>query len=372
MLPYLTQEFGNPSSITAPGQRARAVIDESRAKVAGLLGAHVDEIVFTGSGTESINLALRGVAAAIPVAHLITSAIEHEAVLATAADLESSGHPVTIMPVTSAGLVDPLILQHSIRPTTALVSLMYANNEIGTIQPIQEIRRIVRRENRLREKAAGQRVYLHSDACQTPGYLSVNVDELGVDLLSLNAAKIGGPKGVGLLYVRRGTPFHPLITGGGQEFGHRAGTENVAAIVGFAAAFELASLERQRESIRVGVLRDRLLTLIKNKIPDVIVQGTLEKRLPNNLNLTIPGIDAEALVLYLDHDGVVVGTGSACSSRTLEPSHVLVAIGQGEAAYSTIRLSLGRTTTTAQVTRAASLIARRIAWLRVMTNPVKK
>lgn len=366
MLPYLSNEFGNPSSFTSLGARAAAAVSTAREEIANLLGARAEEIIFTGSGTESINLALRGIGASSG-AHLVTSTIEHEAVLATIRDLESSGTTTTYVPVFADGRLDLERLNRAIQPDTRLVSIMYANNEIGTVQPLTDISRLVRRHNRTRRQANRPPIYVHSDACQAPGYLDVTVDRLRVDLLSLNAAKIGGPKGVGLLYIRRGTPIRPILTGGGQEFGRRAGTENVAGIIGLATALRLAHAERAKEAVRIGRLRDQLLLELQSALPDLVVHGSLAERLPNNLSLGFPGLDGEALALYLDEEGVIVGTGSACSSQTLTPSHVLVAIGQATLALATIRVSLGRTTTVAAVHRAAAIISRRVAWLRATT-----
>lgn len=367
MTPYFSDEFGNPSSFTSPGVRAQRALNEARESIATLLGAHADEIIFTGSGTESINLALRGLLPKGGRGGLITSAIEHDAVLTTARALAAET-PASILPVASEGIIDPRAVAAVFTPVTKLVSIMYVNNEIGAIQPIREIARVVARANRSRRRAGLEPVYLHTDACQAPGYLDCHVQKLGVDLMSLNAAKIGGPKGIGLLYVRRGVPVKPLITGGGQEAGRRAGTENVPGIIGFAKALEVAQTERETESQRIGRLRDRLLRRLRAAFPELLIHGSLTERLPNNLSISFPHIDAESLVLYLDKDGLIVGTGAACSSRTLEPSHVLIAIGREAAAFSTIRLSLGYNTTQTDVDRAAELVIRRVTWLGQMNS----
>lgn len=366
MAPFAGAEFGNPMSITQPGITARESIERARADLANLLGARADELIFTSSGTESTNLAILGVMRAAPSgSHLLISAIEHHAVLEPAKALASAGYDTELVAVTQSGIIEPRAIMARIKPTTRLISVMYANNEIGTVQPIAEIGRALRRLNRHRAGQGLDPVLFHTDACQAPGYLPVRVAELGVDALSLNAAKIGGPKGSGLLYLRRGIALTPLMYGGGQEQGRRAGTESVAAIVGLASAMRIAAACRDDEVRRMSNLRDQLLVALERGIPDLIVHGDRVHRLPNNLCVAIPGIDAEALVLYLDHDGVYVGTGAACSNLTLEPSHVLTALGVAPTvALATIRLSLGYTTQPDEIARAAQLILARVEWLR--------
>lgn len=341
MLPYFSTEFGNPSSVYSWGRSARKALDSARDKVAALLGASASEIVFTSGGSEGANLAIKGVAWADQNKgkHIITSAIEHHAVLDTVLWLETQGFEVTILPVDEYGLVDPAQVEAALRPDTILVSIMYANNEVGTIQPISEIGALVR--------ARGVR--FHTDAVQTAGALDLNVDALNVDLLSISAHKFYGPKGVGALYVRKGVRLHPLIHGGGQEKRRRAGTENVAGIVGLAKAFELAQEEREAESARLQKLRDRLIEGLL-QIPHTRVNGSLERRLPNNVSVCFEFIEGESLLLNLDLRGIAASSGSACTSGSLDPSHVLLAMGLShEIAHGSLRLTLGRENTEADV-----------------------
>ena len=341
MLPYFSTEFGNPSSVYSWGRSARKALDSARDKVAALLGASASEIVFTSGGSEGANLAIKGVAWADQNKgkHIITSAIEHHAVLDTVLWLETQGFEVTILPVDEYGLVDPAQVEAALRPDTILVSIMHANNEVGTIQPISEIGALVR--------ARGVR--FHTDAVQTAGALDLNVDALNVDLLSISAHKFYGPKGVGALYVRKGVRLHPLIHGGGQEKRRRAGTENVAGIVGLAKAFELAQEEREAESARLQKLRDRLIEGLL-QIPHTRVNGSLERRLPNNVSGCFEFIEGESLLLNLDLRGIAASSGAACTSGSLDPSHVLLAMGLShEIAHGSLRLTLGRENTEADV-----------------------
>lgn len=341
MLPYFSTEFGNPSSVYSWGRSARKALDSARDKVAALLGASASEIVFTSGGSEGANLAIKGVAWADQNRgkHIITSAIEHHAVLDAVLRLETQGFEVTILPVDEHGLVDPAQVEAALRPDTILVSIMHANNEVGTIQPISEIGALVR--------ARGVR--FHTDAVQTAGALDLNVDALNVDLLSISAHKFYGPKGVGALYVRKGVRLHPLIHGGGQEKRRRAGTENVAGIVGLAKAFELAQEEREAESARLQKLRDRLIEGLL-QIPHTRVNGSLERRLPNNVSVCFEFIEGESLLLNLDLRGIAASSGSACTSGSLDPSHVLLAMGLShEIAHGSLRLTLGRENTEADV-----------------------
>jgi cysteine desulfurase len=403
MQPYLGLEFGNPAAITKLGVTAKSALEKARTMVAEVLEAHLDEIIFTSGGTESTNLAIQGIMRRLtrfanttsevngyllgggvretrqsPIrsgfaGHLITSAIEHHAVLEPANLLVQQGYELTTISVAASGIVEVEKVLAAIRPETRLISVMLANNEIGTFQPVAELARALRRVNRDRSAKALSKIYLHTDACQAAAYLSLAVGRLGVDALSLNSAKVGGPKGMGLLYLRRGTPFTPLIVGGGQESGRRAGTENVAAIVGGSLAVSLAQSSWQDESQRLQKLRERLFELLKKSLPEIILNGDPDCRLPNNLNLTLPGIDAEALVLYLDADGVTIGTGAACSNLTLEPSHVLLAIGlTTEAALATIRLTLGWNITKPDIDEAGRRIIDRIAWLRQRRSPDRR
>ncbi len=336
MLPYFTEQFGNASSVHHLGQRARAAVDEARDIVAAHLNARPEEIVFTSGGTESDNHAIRGVAAAGRGRHVITSAVEHHAVLNTCKALEKEGFEVTVLPVDENGLVDPQELRGALRPGTVLVSIMMANNEVGTIQPIRE----------LAEVTAESGAVFHTDAVQAAGKMPVDVEELGVDLLSLSAHKFYGPKGVGVLYIRAGTRIRPMQVGGHHEHGRRAGTENVPGIVGMARALELACAEMDEEAQRLKRLREHLQKGLTGRLEDVQLNGHPEQRLPHLLNLTFAYVEGESMLLSLDAVGVCVSTGSACTSGTLEPSHVLTAMGvRPELAHGSLRFSLGRMNT---------------------------
>ncbi len=335
MLPYYKEAFGNPSTIYSFGQETRKATDEAREKVANLIGASPEEIIFTSGGTEADNLALKGVAAALEKKgkHIITSSIEHHAVLSALEYLEKRGYKVSFLPVDKHGWLHPGQVEEAITSQTTLISVMHANNEVGTIEPISEIGEIARK--------AG--IYFHTDAIQTIGKIKVNVDDLKVDLLSLSAHKFYGPKGVGALYVRKGTRIHPLLHGGYQERRRRAGTENVAGIVGLAKAAEIASKEMVQQSRRESNLRDRLEKMIKENINHCRLNGRPTRRLPNTLNVSFEFIEGESLILNLDLKGIAASTGSACTSGSLEPSHVLIAMGvPPEIAQGSIRFSLGR------------------------------
>ena len=360
MSPYLFEKFGNPSTLYSIGAEARAAVEEARKRVADLVGARPDEIVFTGCGSESDNMALKGVAFAHMERgkHIIVSSIEHHAVLNTAAYLEKIGFEVTYLPVDRHGLVDPNDLRRAIRSDTVLVSIMLANNEIGTIQPVKELCSVSHEKG----------VLFHTDAVQAAGKLKIDVEELGVDLLSLSAHKIYGPKGVGALYIRKGTKIHPLIHGGHQERGRRAGTENVAGIVGFGKAAEIALQEMEEEVVRIAELRDRLEMGILERIEDVIVNGHPEKRLPNTTNISFCYIEGEAIILKLASRGIYASTGSACSSDTLEPSHVLMAIGLSpEVGHGSVRFSLGKFNTADDVDRTLEVLPEVVSNLREMS-----
>ncbi len=335
MLPYYKEAFGNPSTIYSFGQETRKATDEAREKVANLIGASPEEIIFTSGGTEADNLALKGVAAALEKKgkHIITSSIEHHAVLSALEYLEKRGYKVSFLPVDKHGWLHPGQVEEAITSQTTLISVMHANNEVGTIEPISEIGEIARK--------AG--IYFHTDAIQTIGKIKVNVDDLKVDLLSLSAHKFYGPKGVGALYVRKGTRIHPLIHGGYQERRRRAGTENVAGIVGLGKAVEIASKEMVQQSRRESNLRDRLEKMIKENINYYRVNGHPTRRLPNTLNVSFEFIEGESLILNLDLKGIAASTGSACTSSSLEPSHVLIAMGvTPQIAQGSIRFSLGK------------------------------
>jgi cysteine desulfurase len=338
MEPYLTKEFGNPSSIHHFGKQARIVIEEAREKIAKALGAKNEEIIFTSGGTESNNMALKGVAYALSDKgkHIITSSIEHHAILEPCHFLEKLGFEITYLPVDKEGFIDPDSLRKAIRKDTILISIMHANNEIGTIEPIEELTKI----------AKEYEIYFHTDAVQTVGHIPVNVDKLGVDLLSISAHKFYGPKGIGALYIRKGTKIHPLIHGGEQEQRKRAGTENVAGIVGMGKAIEISILELDNERERLINLRDYFIKEVEKRIEEVYLNGPREIRLPNNINFSFAYIEGESILLNLDLEGIAVSTGSACSSASLEPSHVLSAIGLPiELAHSAVRFTLGHYTT---------------------------
>lgn len=359
MLPYFTEEFGNASSVYGWGRRAHQALDHSRDTVAQLLGATGDEIIFTSGGSEADNLALKGVAWAYQTKgkHIITSAVEHPAVLDTARWLERNGFVLTILPVDEEGFVKPSQVEEALRPDTILVSIMHANNEVGTIQPISQIGEIVRKHG----------AFFHTDAVQTAGVLELQADELNVDLLSLSAHKLYGPKGVGALYVRKGVRLDSLIHGGAQEKRRRAGTENVAAIVGLTTALQLAQNEREAENLRLTKLRDRLLQGLQ-KIPFIKVNGSLEQRLPNNVNVCFQFIEGESLLLNLDLRSIAASSGSACTSGSLEPSHVLLAMGLShEIAHGSLRLTLGRDNTEADVDYLLNEIPEIVQRLRAMS-----
>ncbi|HUJ32979.1 MAG TPA: cysteine desulfurase NifS [Candidatus Acidoferrum sp.] len=360
MLPHFAGAFGNASSIHSAGQQARAAVDAARDSVAGLIGAKPAEIVFTSGGTEADNLALLGIvaASATPRKHVITTAIEHHAVLNTCQQLEKQGTDVTFVDVGSNGIVDPEDVRRALRPETILISVMHANNEIGTIQPIAEIGRI----------AAEADVYFHCDAVQSAGKLPLDVNRLGVDLLSLSAHKICGPKGVGALYVRSGTPLAPQTFGGHHERDRRPGTENVPGIVGLGKAAELARTRLNEDSPRVAALRDRLEAALLASISMVRVNGDRKRRVANTTNLAFSGAGGEALVIALDLVGVACSTGAACSSGAVEPSHVLTAIGLShDEARSSLRFSLGRTTTAEEIDEAIATIPRAVERLRSLS-----
>ncbi len=360
MLPYFTEVFGNPSSIYYCGQEAKGAIEQARIKVTDLIGARDDEIVFTSGGTEADNFALKGVAYANESKgnHIITSPVEHHAVIETCKYLQRNGFNVTYLPVDEYGLVTPDDVKKAITNKTILISVMHGSNEIGTIQPIAEIGKIA--------KEAG--VYFHTDAVQTAGHLPINVDELGVDLLAISAHKLYGPKGVGALYIRKGTKLISFMHGGDQERKRRASTENVPAIVGLAKAVELAQQEMSQETERLTYLRDQLIRGLMERIDHIKLNGHPSNRLPNNVNVSIDFIEGEAMCLNLDLEGICASTGSACSSASLEPSHVLLAMGLShEQAHGSLRFSLGKWTTEEEIDRVLEVLPRIVAKLRAMS-----
>lgn len=344
MEPYLKDYYGNPSSVYSLGQRAAHAVNEAREKVARAIGAKEEEIIFTSGGSEADNTAIKGVVFALQNKgkHIVTSKIEHPAILSTCEQLEKHfGFEVTYLDVDKEGFVDPEDVRKALRQDTILVSIMLANNEIGTIEPIKEISRIVKERD----------IYFHTDAVQAMGQIPIDVNELGIDLLSLSSHKINGPKGMGALYVKRGVKLLPLIAGGAQERNRRAGTENVAGIVGFAKAMELASEKLEENVAFLRKLRNKLINGIEKNIDHVILNGPRdEHRLPNNVNFSFRYIEGESILLNLDMLGIAASSGSACSSGSLDPSHVLLAIGHShETAHGSLRLSLGKGNTEEEI-----------------------
>lgn len=372
MLPFFTKEFGNPSALYALGRRGLAAISEARKNVAKILGCSPAEIIFTGGGTESDNLGILGVARANKKfgTHIITLKIEHHAVLYACEQLEKEGFEVTYLDVDEFGLVTSQKVLSAIKPETILVTIMYANNEIGTIEPIAEIGKALKKYNYENRKDR-QRVLFHTDACQAAGALDLDVNRLHVDLLTLNGSKIYGPKGVGVLFKQKDVKIQPLVFGGGQEFGLRSGTENVAGIVGLAEALRLAQDGKLAENKRLTELRDYLWQGLNKKISRLKLNGHPEKRLPNNLNFSILDIEGEAMLLYLDEMGIQAATGSACNSESLEPSHVLLALGLPyEFAHGSLRFSLGHFNTKADMDYILKIMPDIVEKLREM-SPVK-
>ena len=364
MLPHFTDSFGNPSSIYSYGQEAKGVIEEARTKVAELIGARDEEIVFTSGGTEADNFAIKGVAFANESRgnHIVTSPIEHHAVIETCKFLEGKGFSVTYLPVDEYGLVDPDDVRKAITDRTILISVMHANNEAGTIEPIAEIGKIARE--------AG--IYFHTDAVQTVGHIPGDVNALRVDLLSISAHKLYGPKGVGALYIRKGTKLLPFIHGGEQERRRRGSTENVPGIVGFGKAVEIARREMTEEAERLTCLRDRLINGLLERIDHSRLNGHPVTRLPNNINISVDFVEGESMLLNLDLEGICASTGSACSSSSLEPSHVLLAMGLShELAHGSLRFSLGKWTTEEEIEKVLDVLPGIVAKLRAMSPLLK-
>jgi len=342
MKPYLAERFGNPSALYALGRESRRALEESRGKVASLIGAIPEEIIFTSGGTESDNMALLGVLLAGEGngGHIVTTAVEHHAILETARFLERLGYTATVVGVDSTGMVDPDDIRNAIRAETVLVSVMHANNEVGTVEPLRRVADVC--------SEAG--VYLHSDTVQTVGNIPVDVDELGVDMLSMSGHKLYGPKGVGAIYIRSGTRVSGIIHGGEQERDMRAGTENIAGVVGLAAAAVAAASGMEDRGERIAGLRNRLVDGILSSVEGVVLNGHPEERLPNNAHLGIERIEGEAVCLHLDAAGICASTGSACTSEELEPSHVLLAMGVAPLkAHGSVRFTLGRGTTLEEI-----------------------
>jgi cysteine desulfurase len=360
MLPFFSLQYGNPSSLHKFGYTAREAVDLARERVAALIGAKASEIYFTSGGTESDNWAVEGVAGAQPAgrAHVITSKIEHHALLHSCAALEEKGHSVSYLEVDPTGFVQPHALKQAINERTCLVSIMFANNEVGSIQPIAELAKIA--------NSAG--IIFHTDAVQAAGNLPINVQQLGIDMLSLSAHKIYGPKGIGALYIKEGTAISNFIHGGSQEHKRRAGTENVPGIVGFGKAAELAARNLNDHIKKTTTLRDYFIDRLLADIPDVQINGSREQRLPGNVNATFNYIEGEALLLDLDINGIAASTGSACSSGSFAPSHVLTAMGLPiEQVYSSLRFSLGDFTTKEDIDHTVSVLNATVKRLRAFS-----
>jgi len=379
MLPYFSAEFANAASIHTPGQKARAAMETARERVAALVGARPQEIVFTSGGTESDNHAIFGVVAqpllpalslsngAVPSGetgkHIITTAIEHEAVLNTCQALEKEGVSVTYLPTNRNGQIDMEELRRAIRPETVLITIMHANNELGTVQPLEEIGRLAKEAD----------IYFHTDAVQSAGKISIDVNKLQVDLLSISGHKLYAPKGIGTLYVRGGTRLRQLLYGGHHQRGFRPGTENVAGIVGLGKAAEIARKSLVEDAQRISALRDRLQQGLLHRVPQSRVNAVSAPRTPNTTNLVFPGVEGEALLIALDLKGLACSTGAACSSGAVEPSHVLTAIGlPPEEARASLRFSLGRHTTPADIDFALNVVPAAVAQLRELSPTYRK
>jgi cysteine desulfurase len=384
MLPYFNKFYGNPSSVYTLASKSKDAMEEARLQVAKILNAKPEEIVFTSGGTEADNLAIKGIAFANSSRggcasgtkekgnHIITSKIEHHAVLNTCKWLEKQGFSVTYLGVDNYGIVNLEELKEAIDDTTILVTIMHANNEIGTIEPIEEISKIIQEINKKRKAGSKPRIYFHTDAVQTVGKIPIDVNELEVDLLSLSGHKFYGPKGIGALFIRRGTKIDPILHGGHHERKRRAGTENVPGIVGLGKACEIAMEEGEKEQMRVMALRNKLEKGILEKIDDIIVNGHPDKRLAGTLNICVKYIEGESMLLNLDFEGIAASSGSACTSGSLEPSHVLLACGiSPEVAHGSLRFSLGHDTTEEDIDRVIEVLPPIVKKLREM-SPFKK
>ncbi len=363
MMPYFTELYGNPSSIHAVGQEARYALDEARERVAGVLNSRNGDVVFTGGGTESDNAAILGAATALQETgnHVITTSAEHHAVLHACQGLENLGFEVTYLPVDDFGMVQAEQVYNAITDRTTVVSVMYANNEIGTINPISEISEAVQK----RANELDRTIVMHTDAVQAAGFLDLNVRRLGVDMLSLSGHKFYGPKGTGVLYIRRATPFLPLLLGGGQERERRSGTENIPGVVGLSLALEAADSAREQVGDHCRALRDRAVEHVLANIPRCYLNGHPTERLPNNANFSFEGVEGEAVLLGLDTAGIAASSGSACSSGSLEPSHVLLALGQSaELARGSLRITLGKENTQEEIDYLLEVLDRLVPKLR--------
>ena len=371
MIPYFSRLFGNPSGIYSLSQTSRAVLDDSRETIANVLGCSPQEVIFTSGGTESDNMAIKGVALGLKDLgnHIITTNVEHHAVLHTCKQLETMGFEITYLPVDEYGLGHLDQVEEAITERTILVSVMLANNEIGSIMPIKEISNVVKNKS----SELGTRVFFHTDAVQGAGYLDINVDDLGVDLMSLSGHKIYGPKGVGVLFMRKNTPYENLINGGGQERDRRSGTENVPGIIGMSKALELVQKERELLSLNAAKLRDRVISGIFDSLSDVYLNGHPTLRLPNNANFSFKNIEGEPILLGLDFENICVSSGSACSTSSLEPSHVLTAIGRShDLARSSLRISFGKDNSIEDADKLLSSLIKLINKLRSNSNFIKQ
>lgn len=363
MKPYFYEKFGNPSSICSYGKETKKAIEQARKEIASFINAEPEEIYFTSGGTESNNFAIKGITSFNDEKnHIITSSIEHHAILEPCKFLENNGYEITYLPVDRYGLINPEDVRKAITNKTVLISIMHANNEIGTIQPILEIAKIAKKNN----------ILFHTDAVQTLGHIEIDVKKMGVDLLSCSAHKIYGPKGVGFLYIKKGTRIKPLLHGGDQEKGKRASTYNTTGIIGFAKAIEIAKKEMPSEAKRLSFLRDKLINSILNKIEDSHLNGHPVQRLPNNVNISIEYVEGESMVLNLDMLGICCSTGSACTSSTLMSSHVILAIGVNpEVAHSSLRFTLGKFTTEEEIDYVIEQLPKVVEKLRAM-SPLTK
>ena len=361
MIPFLKEQYGNPSSIHHSGRMASRAIQKARKQIANLISANPEEILFTSGGTESNNIALFGITHTNKGKHIITSSIEHDAVLEPCKKLEKEGFDVTYLPVTRDGLINPEDVKKSITKNTCLVSIMFANNEVGTVQPIAEITKL----------CSEKRILFHTDAIQAIGKLEINVKELRLDMLSISSHKINGPKGVGALYIKSGTKIEPYIFGGGQENGLRSGTENVASVVGFGKACELAKENLRKNILHFKNLRDVLVSKVMKEIPYVSINGHPEKRIPNNAHFTFLGVNGEDLIIKLDEEGIAASTGSACSVRTQKESHVLRAMGfLHEQIAGSLRLTVGSMNTISEIENTITVLKRVVKELRSV-SPLK-